>query len=268
MTAAAQPKLWLFDFDTTLALLDPVVDWPTLRAEVRKILEGVHAPRNVTQQSPPRALAMYEAYRAHLERAPDARGAKVLARISKLIEKYELDGVDRARPLEGTLDLLLAISARKLAAGIVTSNSSATVKRWLRRHEIAPAIGFIVGRDSKLALKPAPTMIKRALELAGATARDATFVGDSEDDLRAARRARMRFIGIASNNAARDRLIAAGAQEIYSSPAALAIHLNLAAIRPLGGAGKSHSVFRKRRGNSGIKKSGDPADSSHVRLKR
>jgi phosphoglycolate phosphatase-like HAD superfamily hydrolase len=236
MTAATQPKLWLFDFDNTLARLEPVVDWPALRAEVRAILERAHAPGKVTQQSPARALAMYEAYRAHLERAPDARGATVLARISKLIEKYELAGVDRALPLEGSVDLLRAISARKLAAGIVTSNSSVTVMRWLSRYAVALAIGFIVGRDSELALKPAPAMVKRALELGGARARDAIYLGDSEDDLRAARRVRMRFIGIASDSNARDRLIAAGASEIYSSPAALAIHHNLAAARPLGGA--------------------------------
>jgi HAD superfamily hydrolase (TIGR01549 family) len=236
MTSAVQPKLWLFDFDTTLALLDPVVDWPTLRGEVRKILERADAPRKVMQQSPPRALAMYEGYRAHVERSPDARKARELARVSKLIEKFELAGVDRARPLEGTLDLLRAISARKLAAGIVTSNSSVTVKRWLSRYGVGLAIAFIVGRDAKLALKPAPAMVKRALELGGVRVRDAIFVGDSEDDLHAARRARMRFIGIAADNDTRDRLVAAGASEIYSSPAALAIHRNLAAARPLGGA--------------------------------
>ncbi len=180
MTASTQPKLWLFDFDTTLARLDPVVDWPTLRGEVRGILERADAPRKITQQSPLRALAMYEAYRAHLERATDARKAKMLARISKLIEKFELAGVDRARPLEGTLDLLRAISTRTLAAGIVTSNSSVTVMRWLSRYRVSIAIAFIVGRDAKLALKPAPAMLKRALELGGVRASDAIFVGDSD----------------------------------------------------------------------------------------
>jgi HAD superfamily hydrolase (TIGR01509 family) len=234
--ASMQPKLWLFDFDTTLAHLDPVVDWPSLRAEVRAILERAHAPRKIMEQHPPRALTMYEAYRARIARAPDPRGTRVLTRISKLIEKFELAGVDRARPLAGTLDLLRAISARKLAAGIVTSNSSVTVMRWLSRYRVALAIGFIVGRDAKLALKPDPAMVKRALELGGVRAREAIFVGDSPDDLHAARRARIRFIGIASDGDTRDRLIAAGASEIYSSPAALAIHRNLAAARPLGGA--------------------------------
>ena len=48
---------------------------------------------------------------------------------------------------------------------------------------------------------------------------------------RAARAARVRFIGIAAEGAARDRLIAAGAEEVYASPAALTIHQNLAAAQ-------------------------------------
>ncbi|HVA78860.1 MAG TPA: HAD family hydrolase [Candidatus Binataceae bacterium] len=235
MTSAAQPTLWLFDFDTTLARLEPVVDWPAVRAEVRTILERAGAPRRIIEQVPQRSLSMYEGYRAYLSRARPSGGAAVLARVSKLIEKYELAGVDRAAPLDGAIGLLRAIAALGLGAGIVTSNSSVTVMRWLSRYRIAAAVGFIVGRDSELPLKPSPAMLLRALELGGVRARDAILVGDSDADLIAARAARMRFIAVASDDSARDRLIGAGAAEIYSSPAALAIHLNLAAPRPQGG---------------------------------
>ena len=101
----------------------------------------------------------------------------------------------------------------------------------------------MIGRDSLLALKPSPEMVLRALELASLTpeavflgdsnsrarnpisAADAVFVGDSEADLGAARAAGVGFYGIAPNDAARERLIAAGATEIFTSPAALMIHL-------------------------------------------
>jgi len=59
----------------------------------------------------------------------------------------------------------------------------------------------------------------------------AAFVGDSEADLLAAQSCAVRFYGVASSDVARDRLLAAGAGEIFSSPAALAIHLNLPAAR-------------------------------------
>ncbi|MGH7778313.1 MAG: HAD family hydrolase [Candidatus Binataceae bacterium] len=254
MTIAAHPPLWLFDFDSTLARLDPEVDWPTLRAEVRKILERAHAPRGITQKVPLRALAMYEDYRAYLERTPAARagGAAALARVALLIEQFELAGVDRAKPLAGACDLLRAIAALKLRIGIVTSNSSVTVMRWLSRYRVAETVGFVVGRDSNLALKPSPATLKRGLEIAGVRARDAIFVGDREDDLHAARRARIRFVGVAADRPARDRLVTAGASEIYSSPAALAIHLNLAAARQLGGARASKPRARKSHSRKSI----------------
>lgn len=227
MTAAESPRVWLFDFDGTLARLEAVVNWPAARAEVRELLKRAGAPPEVTGLEPPRALGMYDAYRAHLEEAaPQARerGARVLRQVSKFIEKRELADADRAEPLPGALELLRAIGVAAWRTGIVTSNSAVTVERWLRRHEVRDAIEVIVGRDSGLALKPDPAALLRALELLGGDARDAVLVGDSEADLRAAIAARIRFVGIAADTSGRDRLIAVGAEEVYSSPAALAIH--------------------------------------------
>jgi beta-phosphoglucomutase-like phosphatase (HAD superfamily) len=198
------------------------------------MLARAGAPRAVTEITPPRSLGMYDAYRDHLENSGPAlrsRGAPVLERASKLIEKYELADVDRAAPLQGALELLRAVSAPPRRAGIVTSNSAATVERWLRRRRLRGAVEVIVGRDSGLALKPAPATVLRALDLLGAAARNAVLVGDSEADLRAAQAARVRFIGISAQAAACDRLAAAGAAEIYASPAALTIHRNLAVLR-------------------------------------
>lgn len=54
---------------------------------------------------------------------------------------------------------------------------------------------------------------------------EAVFVGDSEADLAAARAANVGFYGIAISHAARDRLVAAGAAEVFTSPAALNAHI-------------------------------------------
>jgi len=72
-------------------------------------------------------------------------------------------------------------------------------------------------------------MLLRALEIFSLNRSDAAFVGDSDADLRAAQSCDLRFYGIAATDGARDRLLAAGATEIFGSPAALAIHLKLPA---------------------------------------
>jgi HAD superfamily hydrolase (TIGR01549 family) len=231
-------RLWLFDFDNTIARLEPVVNWPAVRTEVRAILERAQAPREITEQVPPRSLGMYDSYRAHLESsegAARAGSAAMLTRISRLIEKYELADVDRAEPLEGARELLRALATLGMRVAIVTSNSSAAVRRWLRRNRVHGAIESIVGRDSGLALKPSPAMVSRALEIAGVAPRSAAFVGDSPADLEAARAARVAFYGIAPSPEARDRLLLGGATRIFASPAALAIELNLAASPPVRG---------------------------------
>ena len=134
--------------------------------------------------------------------------------------------MDRAQPLEGAIEIFAALKASGAAIAIVTSNSSKTVERWFDRHDDV-SIDAIVGRDTLLGLKPAPDMVTRALELFSVDRSDAAFVGDSDADLRAAQSCGVQFYGIAPTDRARDRLLAAGATEIFASPAALAIHLNL-----------------------------------------
>lgn len=228
-------KLWMFDFDNTIARLEPEVDWAGGRPVLERYLRSVGAPDELFERIPRGNIPLYDAYRTLV--MADANQSPRLTEIqcaSEIIEKIELAGVERAKPLEGALETIAALKNSRAAAAIVTSNSSRTVKRWFevsRASRSALRLGAkvdtIVGRDSWLPLKPAPDMVLRALEILSAKPSDAAFVGDSEADLLAARNSGVRFYGIAASEAARDRLLAAGAAEIYSSPAALAIHLNL-----------------------------------------
>ncbi len=225
----------MFDFDNTLARLEPEVDWTQSRRELEPFMRRAGAPAELFEQFPRGNLMLYDAWLSHLDAGPRPNGRlhvasrAALRRASAIIEKYELRGVDRAAPLPGALDLLRALNAAGAPIAIVTSNSSRTVRRWLNRNRLASCVRFIVGRDSLLPLKPSPAMIDRALQIAAATARAAAaFVGDSEADVDAARAAGVRFHAIARTAAARDRLLAAGAGRIFATPAALAIYLNLA----------------------------------------
>src|SRR5712692_7758485 len=226
-------KLWIFDFDNTLARLEPEVDWAGGRLVLEHYLRSVGAPDELFERIPRGNIPLYDAYRTIvLADGNRRRRLTELRRASEIIEKIELAGVERAKPLDGALETLAALKNSGAAVAIVTSNSSRTIKRWFEVNRAISAdlqLDTIVGRDSGLALKPAPDMVLRALEILSAQPSDAAFVGDSEADLLAAKNSGLRFYGIAASKAARDRLLAAGAAEIYSSPAALAIHLNLLA---------------------------------------
>lgn len=226
--SAGQPaRLWLFDFDNTIAHLEPEVDWAGGRRVLEPYLRGAGAPEDLFAQIPRGNLPLYDAYRAHLVANGGIDGAaqSALRQASEIIEQIELAGVERAAELEGAIAMLAQLRASAAKIAIVTSNSSRTVARWFAIKR-APAVDAIVGRDSLLALKPSPEMVMRALEVFSARAAEAAFVGDSAADLLAAEAAGVRFYGVAASEAARDRLSAAGAQEIFASPAALAAHLN------------------------------------------
>ncbi len=227
-------KFWLFDFDNTVARLEPEVDWAGGRLQLEPFLRSVGAPADIFERIPRGNLPLYDAYRKLLVAdgiGPDEN--RNLRSASAMIEKIEMAGVDRAQPLEGALDLLAALKHLDASIAIVTSNSSRTIHRWFELNPLDPpdSITAIVGRDSMLALKPAPDMIVRALEELSARPDEAAFVGDSEADLLAARAAHLRFYGIAHDDQSRDRLLRAGADEIFSSPRALALHLNVLSPR-------------------------------------
>ncbi len=235
-------KLWLFDFDNTIAALEREVDWPGSRRELEAWLRADGVDEEIFAEIPKGNLPLYAALHSRWLRAPHgaagpaspplAAAEALMRRSSEIIERHELIGAERAAPTPGAIDLLKAIAARGAVAIIVTSNSSRTVAHWIDRHRVGDLVRAIVGRDSLLALKPSPEMIARAIALAAIPAAAAVFVGDSEADFNAAHAAGLGFYGVATTESARDRLIAAGATEIFTSPAAMLIHLNLAPYEP------------------------------------
>ena len=220
-------KLWMFDFDNTIARLESVVDWAGGRPVLETYLRSIGAPDELFARIPRGNLPLYDAYRtlALAELSPPHM-LEALRHASEMIEKIELAGVDRAEPLDGAVELLASLRSSGTKLAIVTSNSSKTVTRWFDRNA-AGAIDAIVGRDTLLGLKPAPDMLLRALELFAVDRSEAAFVGDSEADVRAAQSCGIRFYGIAATDVPREHLCAAGATEIFDSPTVLAAYLNL-----------------------------------------
>lgn len=249
---AADFALWMFDFDNTLAPLEPAVDWAKSRRELQAWLAARGVAATLFEEFPRGNLVLYEALRARLcaggeaARAVLARGAladgsgggaqataaavefrQLLDGASTIIEHHELAGVGGVAPAPGALELLRALRAAGGKVAIVTSNSSRTIAAWLKARRAAALVDLVIGRDSGLALKPSPAMVERALEACAVAPADAAFAGDSEADVNAATAAGVRFYGVNANPAGRDRLIALGASQVFSSPSALAIYLGL-----------------------------------------
>jgi HAD superfamily hydrolase (TIGR01509 family) len=230
-------RLWLFDFDNTVAALERVVDWAASRRELETFLRREGVGDQIFREFPSRNLPLYNALLRQLQENTGmlSNAARALIRrASTIIESHELRGVDRAAPLPGAIELIEDLHAQRRELAIVTSNSSRTVIRWLETHNLLTQVNLIVGRDSLLPLKPAPAAVNRALEQCAIAPADAILVGDSEADAGAARAAAAGFYGIAASSEARRRLVALGAREVFDSPRELARHLALAGPVPAG----------------------------------
>jgi len=222
------PRLWLFDFDNTLVRLEPCVDWAASRRELEPMLREAGAPPELFERFPKRNLPLYEAYRAHLASgAMTQRARETLARASGIIERFELLGVDRAAPLEGAVELLGALRARGAKIGVVSSNSSPTIRRWFELRGHAQLVDVIAGRDLLLPLKPAPDSLTHALALTQVEPADGVYVGDVEGDFEAASAAGIKFYGIAATQDSARSFAGLGVGHVFASPAALLVYLNL-----------------------------------------
>src|SRR6202795_2536996 len=149
-------KLWMFDFDNTIARLEPEVDWAGGRPVLERYLRSVGAPDELFERITRGNIPLYDAYRTlMITKSDHVHKVETLEHASELIEKIELAGVDRAQPLEGAVETIAALKKSGAKTAIVTSNSSRTVSRWFKNHGGA-SVDAIVGRDTLLGLKPAP----------------------------------------------------------------------------------------------------------------
>ncbi len=217
-------RLWMFDFDNTLAALEQTVDWAASRAELEPILRLAGCPAELFVEFPRGNLGLYNAVlqRLHAGAFTSAMTPlELLQRASNIIEHHELAGVDQAQPMPGAAQLLEQLARRRANVVIVTSNSSRTVYRWLARSRLVYTVRTVVGRDSLLPLKPAPDMLRRALEHCKAHRDAALFAGDSDADRLAALAAGVRFVAIARSQEQRALMRRHGVGAIFESPAEL-----------------------------------------------
>jgi HAD superfamily hydrolase (TIGR01509 family) len=73
--------------------------------------------------------------------------------------------------------------------------------------------------------KPQPDLVLAALDKAGADAKDAVMIGDSTWDCEAAKRAKVRSIGVLTGGFSEQELLDAGAEKVFVSVAELRKHL-------------------------------------------
>lgn len=184
------PAVLILDLDRTLVDVEPFVDYCAALAELRRIFpdERVASVDRAWGSCTRTAMALLAV------RSADP----VWPRASAAVERYELEGIERSRPMPGLAEFVRRIDPERTA--VVTLLTDRGAERALARHGI-PRPAVIVGRRAGLRPKPSPDPLLTALRDLGAPPAAAVMVGDSEVDEAAARAAGVGFVGLTNGRA-------------------------------------------------------------------
>ena len=193
----------LFDWDGTLA--DTLGAIYRANVEVMAALKLPFSPAIYRRSFAPDWRIMYDRLGVPADRLEEANERWWAALDESDTELFP--GVD---------EMLRRLVANGSRLGIVTAGRSDRVGAELRRHGIESLFGAVVYGDDLVSQKPDPEPLRLALDALGVADRaaEATYVGDTPDDMRMAVAAKVRAVGIESVLGDAEELRAAGATEV------------------------------------------------------
>jgi predicted PurR-regulated permease PerM/phosphoglycolate phosphatase-like HAD superfamily hydrolase len=124
------------------------------------------------------------------------------------------------RPVAGVIDTLHDLS-RRYHLAIVTSRSRSHAETFLSQQKLAELFEVVVGREDTWRIKPHPSPVLHAAEQLGLPVERCLVVGDTTLDIRAAKAAGARAVGVLCGFGQVDELERAGADLILPTTSAL-----------------------------------------------
>lgn len=128
-------------------------------------------------------------------------------------------------PTRGARDLLLTLTAGGVACVAATSANKAELDLLLGRAGVADLIVAATTADDAATSKPAPDIVRAALQRARADASTSAFIGDTKYDIAAATSAGVACIALRCGGSSDADL--AGAVAIYDDPLSLAAAIRI-----------------------------------------
>ncbi|KQQ82113.1 phosphoglycolate phosphatase [Aureimonas sp. Leaf324] len=199
--APAWPRAVLFDLDGTL-----VDSLPDIHAALNETLESLGEPpftieavgRMVGQGVQILIGCAYEALDKEIDPATRDKIAE------RYLAIYSARSTELTTLNAGATDCVRILAERGIALGVVTNKPGAETADILAHFGLADRMAMVVGGDAGPRKKPAPDLIIFACRQLGIEPGDALFVGDSENDVEAARAAGMPVVAMRGGYTASD----------------------------------------------------------------
>ncbi len=174
----------VFDLDGTL-----IHSLPDLTAAINQTLgEEGRSPLTEAEVGP----MVGDGAHTLVERAFAARGGlpgPVAPLLARFLGHYEPNATQLTHPFDGVTDTLGMLKAKGLVLAVCTNKPTAATHKILADLGLDEYFAVVVGGDDTPALKPDPAHVHAVLDRLGIAADEAAFVGDSINDVLAAKAA-------------------------------------------------------------------------------
>jgi len=135
--------------------------------------------------------------------------------IDGILTRHESEAAKSAELIQGVLDVVKKIRNLGLKTAILTNNGRDAVEIVLRRLPLKGYFDVIQTRNESPNPKPYPDGLLLLLKQLGVSKSEAVYVGDAVIDAAAAKRAGMRFWGVATGETSVEDLEQAGAERVF-----------------------------------------------------
>jgi phosphoglycolate phosphatase len=200
----------LFDFEGTLVDLQ----W-NLQGAVKETLEMLITLGFPIQrlQGMKYSTLMLEAVRIAQDIGQSTE--KVREKIGAIYDRFDEDALMRWHLRDGSKDVLSVLKANGIKIGLVSNVGRKALEKALLKLDLRPFFNVVVSRNDVQFIKPSGDGLRLALSRLRVISDKALYVGDSLDDILAAKAAGVKVIIIGKENSKEELLSAGPHQLVY-----------------------------------------------------
>lgn len=150
---------------------------------------------------------------------PTRQNAEMVEKVrEQFVPYYDVHNADNSTPYEGIQPLLDSLQQKGISLAVASNKYQAATEKLIRHY--FPTIQFvsILGQREGIPTKPNPSIVLQTLKVAGITAEETLYVGDSGVDMQTAANAQIESVGVCWGFRSREELTSNGAQHLIEHP--------------------------------------------------